>query len=247
MLSYYAVLRKETIALADLAALQEVLGISFNDPSLLEQALVHRSYINENPGFAPTSNERLEFLGDAVLGLVVAERLYQDFPHFTEGEMTKLRAALVCQDALTRIARTIGLGDYLYLGKGEEASGGRHKPANLAGALEAVIGAVFLDQDSVTTSDFILRLFNKELEKVASQGAGIDYKSQLQELIQSRGQTAPVYSVIDAVGPNHDKRFTVEVRAGNIVLGKGSGKSKKAAETEAARSALERLSANFTE
>ena len=233
--------------MADLAAWQEILGISFNDPSLLEQALVHRSYINENPGFALASNERLEFLGDAVLGLVVAERLYQDFPHFAEGEMTKLRAALVCRDTLTRIARTIRLGDHLYLGRGEEASGGRRKPANLARALEAVIGAVFLDQGSVTASDFILGLFSKELDKVASQGAGIDYKSQLQEFIQARGQPAPAYHVIEAAGPDHDKRFTVEVRAGDIVLGKGSGKSKKAAETEAARSALERFSANFTE
>ena len=247
MLSYYPSLGREAIALADLAAWQEILGVSFNDPSLLEQALIHRSYINENPGFAPASNERLEFLGDAVLGLVVAERLYQDFPHSTEGEMTKLRAALVCRDTLTRIARTIRLGDYLYLGKGEEASGGRHKPANLARAFEAVIGAIFLDQGSVTASDFILRLFSKELDEVASRGAGIDYKSRLQELIQARGEPVPVYHVIDAAGPDHDKRFTVEVRAGDIVLGKGSGKSKKAAETEAARSALERLSANFTE
>jgi len=233
--------------LADLSPLPEILGVSFNDPSLLEQALVHRSYINENPDFALASNERLEFLGDAVLGLVVAERLYQDFPHFTEGEMTKLRAALVCQDTLDRIAGTIGLGDYLYLGKGEEASGGRRKSANLARALEAVIGAVFLDRGSVTTSDFILRLFDKELEKVASRDVGIDYKSQLQELIQAKGQPPPVYRVIEAVGPDHDKRFTVEVRAGGMVLGRGSGKSKKTAETEAARSALERLSTNFTE
>jgi len=233
--------------LADLSALPEILGVSFNDPSLLEQALVHRSYINENPDFALASNERLEFLGDAVLGLVVAEKLYQDFPHFTEGEMTKLRAALVCQNTLTRIARTIGLGDYLYLGKGEEASGGRSKPANLARALEAVIGAIFLDQGSVTTSDFILRLFDKELEKVTSRGAGIDYKSQLQELIQAKGQSPPVYRVIEAVGPDHDRRFTVEVRAGGVVLGRGSGKSKKTAETEAARSAFEGLSTSFTE
>ena len=240
-------MRKEAVALADLSALREILGVSFNDLSLLEQALVHRSYINENPDFALASNERLEFLGDAVLGLVVAERLYQDFPHFTEGEMTKLRAALVCQNALTRIARTIGLGDYLYLGRGEEASGGRNKPANLARTLEAVLGAIFLDQGSVTTSDFILRLFDKELEKVASRGAGIDYKSQLQELIQSRGQPVPAYYVIEALGPDHDKRFTVEVRAGDMVLGRGSGKSKKTAESGAAHSALKRLSTDFTE
>ena len=235
-------LRKEIIALADLAALQQTLGISFNDPSLLEQALVHSSYVNENPGFASASNERLEFLGDAVLGLVVAEKLYQDFPHSAEGEMTRLRAALVRRDALARVARTIKLGDYLYLGRGEEASGGRRKPANLAGALEAMIAAIFLDQGSTITRDFILRLFDEELQRVTSQGGGVDYKSQLQELIQAREQQAPAYRLVEAVGPDHDRRFTVEVRAGDTVLGRGLGKSKKAAETEAARTALEQLS-----
>lgn len=236
-----------SIALADLAALQQTLGVSFNDLSLLEQALVHSSYINENPGSASVSNERSEFLGDAVLGLVVAEKLYHDFPHSTEGEMTKLRAALVRRDTLARIAKTIKLGDYLYLGKGEEASGGRHRPANLAGALEAVIAAIFLDQGSATAKDFILRLLDKELQKIANQGSEAEYKSQLQELIQSRQQQAPTYQLVEAVGPDHDKRFTIEVRIGDTVLGRGSGKSKRMAETEAARSALERLSTNFTQ
>ncbi len=233
--------------MADLAALQEVLGVSFKDPSLLEEALLHRSYVNENPGAAQASNERLEFLGDAVLGLVVAERLYQGFPGFAEGKMTKLRAALVCQDALARVARSIRLGDYLYLGRGEEASGGRRKTANLARALEALIGAVYLDQGSAAASDFILRLFDKELERVGSPGVVVDYKTQLQELIQAKGQPAPSYQVIEATGPDHDRRFTVEVSAGGAVLGRGSGRSKKVAETEAARSALERLSGDFTD
>ncbi len=233
--------------MTDLAALQQTLGISFNDISLLEQALVHSSYINENPGFAPTSNERLEFLGDAVLGLIVAEKLYQDLPHLTEGEMTKLRAALVRRDTLARMARGIGLGDYLYLGKGEEASGGRHKPANLAAALEAVIAAVFLDRGSSIARDFILRLLDTELQRVVSQGTEVDYKSELQELTQAREQQTPTYHVLEATGPDHDKRFTVEVKLGDAVLGSGSGKSKKAAESEAARSALERLSTSFTQ
>ena len=233
--------------MADLAALQQTLGISFNDPSLLEQALVHSSYINENPGFVLTSNERLEFLGDAVLGLIVAEKLYQDFPHSDEGEMTRLRAALVRRNTLACMARTIKLGDYLYLGKGEETSGGRRKPANLAGALEAMIAAIFLDQGSTTTEEVILRLFNEELQKVANQGAGVDYKSQLQELIQAREQQTPAYQLVEAMGLEHDRRFTVEVRVGDTVLGKGSGKSKKAAETEAARTALEQLSTSFTQ
>lgn len=227
--------------MADLSVLQQILGVFFNDPSLLEQALVHSSYVNENPGSALTSNERLEFLGDAVLGSVIAEKLYHDLPSFTEGEMTKLRATLVCRDTLAQAARAIGLGDYLCLGKGEEASGGQHKPVNLAGALEAVIAAIYLDQGAATAKDFILRLFNKELQKVVSQGAEVNYKSQLQELIQAREQQTPAYHVIEATGPDHDRRFTVEVKVGDTVLGRGSGRSKKEAETEAARSALERL------
>ncbi len=233
--------------MTDLAALQETLGVSFNDVSLLEQALVHSSYINENPDLAPTSNERLEFLGDAVLGWLVAEKLYQDFPHFTEGEMTKLRATLVRRDTLARIARAVRLGDYLYLGKGEEASGGRHKPANLAAALEAVIAAVFLDRGSPIAREFILRLLDVELQKVASQGPEVDYKSELQELIQAREQQTPTYRLVAAAGPDHARTFTVEVRLGEAVLGKGSGKSKQTAESEAARLALERLSTNCTQ
>ncbi len=233
--------------MSDLATLQQILGVSFNNLSLLEQALVHSSYINENPDVASTSNERLEFLGDAVLGLIVAEKLYQDFSHLTEGEMTKLRAALVRQDTLARMARTIKLGDYLYLGKGEETSGGRRKPANLAATLEAIIAAIFLDQGSSTARDFILRLLDAELQKAVSQGTGVDYKSELQELIQARERETPTYHIIEATGPDHDKTFTVEVRLGETVLGRGSGKSKKIAETEAARSALEKLSTSFTQ
>ena len=232
--------------MTNLTALQQSLGVSFNNPSLLEQALVHSSYINENSGFALPSNERLEFLGDAALGLITAEKLYHDFPQLSEGEMTRLRSALVCQDTLAHVARAIKLGHYLYLGKGEKATGGQHKPANLAGVLEAVIAAIFLDQGPFTTRDVILRLFNKELRKVISQGVVVDYKSQLQEFIQASQQPPPVYYLLEATGPDHDKTFTVEVRIGDTVLGKGTGKNKKTAEMEAARSTLQRLSINFT-
>jgi len=236
---------KKEPAMADLAALQKKLGLQFKDPSLLEQALVHSSYINESPGIA-TSNERLEFLGDAALGFIIAGELYQRLPQSTEGEMTELRSSLVRGDALSRIAKAISLGDYLYLGKGEEASGGRLKPANLAGAMEAVIAAIFLDQGSSLTRDFILRLMAKELKKALSQGIEPDYKSQLQELIQARHQQTPTYRLIETVGPDHDRRFSVEVKAGDTVLGRGSGKSKKSAEIEAARAALEQLPTDFT-
>lgn len=224
--------------MADLAALQEIIGVLFNDPSLLDNALVHSSYVNEQPGLALSSNERLEFLGDAVLDYIIAERLFHDFPDCTEGEMTRIRAGLVRGDSLARIAAGIGLGDYLYLGRGEAASGGREKPSNLAGALEAVIAAVCLEQGMAAAREFILTLFQKELERVARQGARTDYKSRLQELTQERWQAAPVYHIVETKGPDHDREFTVEVGVGDNVLGRGTGKSKKAAETEAARSAL---------
>lgn len=230
-----------------LAALQQILGVRFKDPSLLEQALVHSSYVNENPGAAPASNERLEFLGDAILGMIFAEKLFKDLPSSSEGEMTRLRSALVRRNSLASMTRSIGLSHYLYLGKGEEASGGRDKPANLAGALEAVIAAIFLDQGQDATRDFILRLFDTELKELASQGAEVDYKSQLQHLYQSQQQETPVYHIIEASGPDHDRRFTAEVIVGDTVLGRGYGKSKKLAETEAARSALEKLKNSFTQ
>ena len=233
--------------MADLSVLQQTLGVFFNDLSLLKQALVLSSCINENPSFAPTSNERLEFLGDTILSLIVAEKLYQTFPHFTEGKMTKIRAALVRRDTLTRIAGIIGLSDYLYLGKGEEVSGGRHKLANLAGAVEALIAAISLDQGLDSAKDFVLKLLNEELQKVVSQDAGVDYKSQLQELIQAKEQRTPTYYIIETIGPDHDRRFTVEVRVGDVVLGRGSGRSKKMAETEAARAALAERSTSFTQ
>jgi ribonuclease-3 len=228
--------------MTDLAILQRNLGINFSDTSLLEQALIHRSYLNENPSLALTSNERLEFLGDAVLGLIIAENLYQTYPNFSEGEMTKIRASLVRRETLARIAKAIRLGDHLYLGKGEDTSGGRNKLVNLACTLEAIIAAIFLDQGLSATRYLILKLFNTELQKVASQGAAIDYKSELQELIQSRLQQTPTYRVIETSGPDHSRIFTVEVRLGNTVLGNGSGKSKKEAQIEAARLALESLS-----
>jgi ribonuclease-3 len=226
--------------------LQQALGIRFREPYLLELALVHSSYVNENPGAAPASNERLEFLGDAILGLVIAEKIYHQYPHYSEGEMTRLRSTLVCSTTLSGIAKSIGLGDYIYLGKGEDASGGRHKTANLASALESVIAAVFLDQGLDIARDFIFRLFHTELDKLASGDTANDYKSQLQHLLQSRYKKTPVYCVIEAAGADHERLFTAEVRIDETVLGRGSGKNTKTAETVAARQALEKLKNNFT-
>jgi ribonuclease-3 len=185
----------------------------------------------------------LEFLGDAVLGLTVAQKLYHDFPEHSEGQMTSLRAALVRRDTLARMARAIRLGDYLYLGKGEEASGGRDKVPNLAGAMEAVIGAIFLDRGMREARNCTLRLLGAEYAALIETGVTADYKSRLQELIQAGKQGAPSYPVVASSGPDHAPWFTVEVRTGNSVLGQGSGKTKKAAESEAARDALDRLDA----
>ena len=231
--------------MSDLAELQKILGVSFPQSELLTQALTHSSYANENPGIAPASNERLEFLGDAILGLIVAENLYRDFPSMSEGEMTRLRSILVKQETLARVAESIRLGSYLYLGKGEEASGGREKPANLARALEAVIAAIYLDHGSAIAEQLVLDILDTELLKTLYQGAIIDYKSQLQELLQSKTQQTPVYNLIETQGPDHNKKFTVEVRIGNDVLAIGIGRSKKKAETEAARIALEKLNNAF--
>jgi ribonuclease-3 len=226
---------------ADLNTLQKKLRIKFKNKALLEQALVHSSYINENPGITEGDNERLEFLGDAVLGLIIAEELYKRFPQFSEGEMTRVRSSLVRQDALSRLAKSIKLGDYLYLGRGEEGGGGRDKPANLSGALEALTAAIFLDRGLAVTRKFVLRLMSKKMAKALSRGVKADYKTRLQETMQAKWQLKPKYRVIEAVGPAHDRRFTVEVMGGDSVLGRGSGKSKKAAETEAARIALNQL------
>jgi len=168
--------------------------------------------------------------------LVIAEELYQDIPDASEGEMTNLRAALVRGDTLARVARAIRLGDYLYLGKGEETNGGRDKTTNLAGALEAVIAAIFLDQGFATARKCTLRLFQSELRRAVSQGTETNYKSRLQEFVQARKGEALAYYVTRTEG---NRSFTVEVRSGDTILSKGTGRSKKLAETEAARSALE--------
>ena len=227
----------------DLNSLQKILRVPFNNPSLLEHALIHTSYVNENPEPGVTSNERLEFLGDAVLGLVAAEALFQKYPDMAEGQMTRLRAALVRREALAAMAKTYKIGDFLNLGRGEESGGGRRRPANLASAMEAVIAAIYLDRGLETIRDFIVSSITPELEKIIGQGDSVDYKSDLQELIQAREGQRPEYHMVGATGPDHDPNFTVEVRLGDRVLGRGSGKSKKTAEVEAARAALQNMPA----
>jgi|FLYL01.1.fsa_nt_gi ribonuclease-3 len=222
--------------------LAQALGLSFNDESLLQQAMYHRSYLNEADREVE-SNERMEFLGDAVLGLVVSEKLYHDYPGLSEGHLSQLRALLVRWDALAKVAERIGLGDYLVLGRGEEMSGGRTRPSNLAGALEALIGAAFLDGGLRKAKRLVLRLLKPDFRQIAEQGVVADSKSRLQHLAQTRWHAIPEYRLVSSEGPDHAKLFTVEVRVGSRVMGQGQGRNKKQAELNAARQALETLSA----
>ncbi len=227
--------------MAEFANSQDTLGIAFKNPSLLQQALVHRSYLHENPDSALLSNERMEFLGDSLLGFVIAEKLYRDFPDLSEGGMTKLRAALVRKETLARLASSLRLGDYLYLGRGEEFSGGRTKQSVLARAFESRVGAILMDQGFAIAKDFVLRLFDGEIRTAIEERLTTDYKSRLQEIVQASHRVTPIYRTIKEVGPDHAKEFTVEVIVGGSVIGKGHGKSKRVAEMEAARDALEGL------
>ena len=212
-------------------------------PGTLERALTHRSYAYENGGL-PT-NERLEFLGDSVLGLVVTDTLYYKYPSLPEGQLAKLRAAVVQMGALAEVARDLELGAYIRLGRGEEGTGGRDKPSILADTLEAVIGATYVDCGLDAASDLVHRLFDPVIERSATLGAGLDWKTSLQELTAVQGLGVPDYHV-DESGPDHQKLFRAVVRVGGRELGSGEGRSKKAAEQQAAQKAYESLSGDVT-
>lgn len=231
--------------MAKRSSLEARIGVTFKNPALLEQAMVHSSYVNENPGDAPESNERLEFLGDAVLGLIVADDLYASFPGQDEGKLTELRAHLVRRDTLAKAARRLKLGEELHLGKGEEAGGGRSRPTNLSRAYEALVGAIFLDRGLQATREFVRMSLQEEFDDVSDSGFPIDPKSRLQELSQSLYQMPPVYQLVEAHGPDHARRFTVEALIHGEALGCGQGRSKQQAQKEAAREALERLEARI--
>jgi ribonuclease III len=229
------------LKMADWNHCQRNLGISFQDESLLEEALVHSSYCNENPDFARPSNERLEFLGDAVLNLIVTDKLYEDFPKLAEGELTEIRASLVCRDTLAQIAYSLKLGDWLLLGRGEEANGGRKKASNLANAIEALTGALYLDQGLAKARRFILKQIGPELDRIKAGKIPQNYKTLVQELIQGQKKPTPVYRLVEAIGPDHTKQFTAEILVDREVLGRGTGGSKKTAESQAAKAAWEKL------
>jgi ribonuclease-3 len=215
------------------------LRIEFNDSSLLAAALTHRSTVNERPDESLEDNERLEFLGDAVLGAVVAEELYRAFPAAAEGSLTLMRAELVRQAGLARWARLFDLGSHLVLGRGEEQRGGRERDALLASAFEALIGAMYLDQGHGAVQQFVADLVSETLSELSPSTLPQDPKSELQHRVQSRSHSLPSYQVRSVSGPEHEPLFTVEVSAEGGVFGLGTGPSKQAAEQEAARQALD--------
>jgi len=222
--------------LSDLAARLQV----DVDLDLLERSVTHRSYSYENGG-VPT-NERLEFLGDSVLGLVVTDTLYRIHPDLPEGQLAKLRAAVVNSRALAGIGRGLGLGDHLLLGRGEESTGGRDKSSIVADTVEAVLGAVYLDQGLEVATELVHRLFDPLIAESAALGAGLDWKTSLQELCAAQGLGVPEYVVVES-GPDHQKTFRARVRVAEQLYGDGQGRSKKEAEQEAAATAYGELEA----
>lgn len=222
-------------------SLEEKLGYKFRDPQLLQAALYHSSYANEHRGCGIESNERLEFLGDAVLGLVTADELYRRHPDLPEGDLTRIRAALVREESLHEVAQSLGLGEYLQLGRGEESGGGRQRPSILADATESVFAAVYLDGGMEEASRIIHRvLLDKEREEAVEERRR-DFKTELQELVQRRSNQVLHYEMIGSSGPDHAKVFEACVTINGVSAGVGSGRSKKEAEQAAARSALQAM------
>jgi ribonuclease-3 len=228
--------------LPDLSHLEERLGFTFRNRATLQQAFTHRSYLHENPDFVLPSNERLEFLGDAVLGFVVAQHLYQRYPELPEGDLTELRSSVVKGDALARFGMAMELGQFVAMSHGEEANGGRHRPIILGRTLEALVGAIFLDQGLTKATEFILDVIRPALDEVTSLELHKNFKSRLQELSQGQWQMTPLYKMARSQGPDHAREFTVQVFVGDDLVGEGAGPSKQLAQQAAARAALERWS-----
>lgn len=218
-----------------MASAEDLLGHGFRDPSLLDEALTHKSYAYERS--ALRHNERLEFLGDSVLAAVVAHRLFLDHPGEDEGRLSKLKASLVSRATLARWAEQIDLGPHLKLGAGEESTGGRERPSILSNALEAVIGALYLDGGYEAARKFVTTRFLTARDEFVES----DFKSRLQEVVQKRHKVPPDYRLLETSGPDHDKTFKVTVLVGSRTLGSGKGKTKKEAEQDAAQNALKRL------
>lgn len=217
-------------------SLETKLNYKFNNIELLKNALIHSSYANEVRGNTH-SNERLEFLGDSVLSVIVAEHIYNKYPHMPEGELTRLRASLVCEKSLCALSRELGIGEYLLLGRGEDKNGGRERDSILADAFEAVLAAIYLDGGMQAAKKHIFNTVLRDLDHHGDDSFK-DYKTTLQEIIQRNPEESVSYILVDEFGPDHDKHFTVAVKLNSNVIGQGSGKSKKQAEQMAAKQAL---------
>ncbi|MCG8513393.1 MAG: ribonuclease III [Halanaerobiales bacterium] len=224
-----------------LAGLQRKLKISLKDQTLLQRALIHKSFRYENIGLNLKDNERLEFLGDSVLSIIISTYIFHNFPDYPEGELAKMRSVIVSEPILALKARSLGLGEFLFLGKGEEITGGRKRDSLLADTMEAIFGCVYLDQGFKYTKDFIINLFADIIGEVEKGNYILDYKTQLQEMLQRNSDQRPEYSVIKETGPDHNKLFTIEAKYNQESLGRGEGSSKKEAEQKAARAALKKL------
>jgi ribonuclease-3 len=225
---------------------EKTLNVTFFNKALLQRALTHRSYLNENPDYPLEDNERLEFLGDAVLDFITGEYLYHRFPEMPEGRLTNLRSALVRTETLAQFATQLNLGAYLFLGRGEEESGGRKRPAILCDAFEAFVGALYLDSGLDVARQFVYALVDPALQAILASDADRDAKSRLQEVAQSRYQLTPTYRTVKEQGPDHAKEFTVEAVIGDKIYGRGVGFSKQNAAQAAAQEALRALEQELT-
>ncbi len=222
----------------DLNSLENKLGVKFINSKLLSEALTHRSYVNENRGEGLQHNERLEFLGDAVLELVITEFLFKKYEDHPEGDLTSFRAALVKTESLAEEAERLGFGEFIFMSKGEESTGGRQRPYILANTVEAIIGAIYLDQGYETAKKFIIDNIAHKTEDIVNSRLDIDSKSKLQEVAQESVKLTPIYEFISSEGPDHDKTFIMAVKIGENEFGRGKGRSKQEAEQKAAEDAL---------
>lgn len=224
----------------DCEAFEKSVGIFFNLKEMLIIALTHSSYANEQSKNKVISNERIEFLGDSILSVIITEHLYLYYPNLAEGDLTKVRSNIVCEPTLAQCARNLDLGSYIFLGKGERLSGGKDRDSILADAFEAVIGAIYLDQGFDVVRGFVLNQMKPLIHTYVEGHAARDYKSMLQELVQKKDHTT-TYAIIREKGPDHDKLFTAQVVVNERLYGKGTGKTKKEAEQQAAREAFSEL------
>lgn len=230
------ILKRDRVNL--LNSLEDKIGYKFTRIDILNKALTHSSFANEQKDEKIKHNERLEFLGDSVLGLVISSYLFSKYPNYPEGELTKLRAIIVCESSLASVSREIRLGKYLLLGNGEEATGGRNRNSILADAFEALIGAIYIDGGIDSAKEFIINKLTNTINQAISGKLFTDYKTELQEIIQKKNNAKIEYKVIYEEGPDHNKVFHVQVGVSDKILGQGSGKSKKEAEQNAAKQAL---------